>query len=155
MIKAYIASRLSRKDEMQEIADRLRIVDIENISSWVTGAHDYVGVPDDRIPVADQANFAQEDLREIRQADMFLVFTDKPGRGGSRGGKHVEMGFALAIGKPIVIIGPLENIFYSWASVQKDSRHYEDLDAFIDDWVTYASYRRSHWAEFVRLLPWR
>ena len=153
MINLYLAARFSRKEEMAGVADRLRNVDLNNIATWVTGAHDYTGVPDEHIPVSAQADFAAEDLQEIHRADIVMVFTDPPGHGGSRGGKHFEAGFALALGKPIVVIGPLENVFFSYlATKEHRARHYEDLDAFIADWSPYAGYRRSHWHDFGRFM---
>ncbi len=35
------------------------------------------------------------------------------GSGYSRGGRHVEAGYALAKGKYLVLVGPRENVFYS------------------------------------------
>lgn len=155
MVKVYLAARFSRKQELAEVADRLRTIDLDNIATWVTGAHDYTGVPDEHIPVQAQAEFAAEDLAEIHRADMVIVFTDEPGQGGSRGGKHFEAGFALALQKPMVIIGPLENVFFSYLATREHrARHYDDLDTFIDDWRAYAGFRRSHWHKFERFMPW-
>jgi hypothetical protein len=32
--------------------------------------------------------------------------------GNSRGGRHVEFGYALGARKAIMVVGPLENVFY-------------------------------------------
>lgn len=55
---------------------------------------------------------AIDDVEDIRNCDVFVVFTvdgDTPTR---RGGRHWETGFAYGIGKPVFICGPKENIFH-------------------------------------------
>ena len=56
--------------------------------------------------------FASEDLEDIRRADVVICFTEEPRSNNSRGGRHVEFGYALGLGKTIVIVGPRENVFY-------------------------------------------
>jgi hypothetical protein len=58
-----------------------------------------------------RARFAAEDLDDISESDYLIAFTESAGTGHSRGGRHVELGFALALGIPVHIIGPRENIF--------------------------------------------
>ena len=105
MIKSvYIASRYGRRQEMLVYAKRLREVGVEVTSRWVEGLHD--GLPD--------AVCAYDDLRDIDKAEALVSFTETPGDipGRSRGGRHVEFGYALAKGKELHIVGPRENVFH-------------------------------------------
>jgi hypothetical protein len=42
--------------------------------------------------------------------------------GGGKGGRHVEYGLALGLGKRLIICGPRENIFHTLPQVE----HYPD-----------------------------
>lgn len=51
------------------------------------------------------------DIDDLRSSDAVIVFTEDSSVGYTTGGRHVELGFALAIHKPICIVGPRENVF--------------------------------------------
>ena len=53
-------------------------------------------------------SYCRMDLDDIDRADVFLMFTDSP---STSGGRHTELGYALAREKVVMIIGPRENIF--------------------------------------------
>lgn len=55
---------------------------------------------------------ALDDLADIVSADVMVFFSENPECAQVRGGRHVEFGYALACGKPIVVCGPRENIFH-------------------------------------------
>ena len=54
------------------------------------------------------ANYCRVDLDDIDRADIFVMFTDTP---STSGGRHTELGYAIAREKVIFIVGPRENIF--------------------------------------------
>lgn len=56
-------------------------------------------------------HFATEDVADVLAADTLVAFTEPPRASASRGGRHVELGLALAAGKHVVVIGPRENVF--------------------------------------------
>jgi len=58
-----------------------------------------------------RAKFAAEDIADVQSADMMIAFTEEPRSCASRGGRHVELGMAIAYGIPVTIIGPRENLF--------------------------------------------
>jgi nucleoside 2-deoxyribosyltransferase len=63
-------------------------------------------------PVAAAAA-AATDLQELSAADAFVAITegaDAPKFG--RGGRQVEFGAALALGKRMLVIGPVEHVFH-------------------------------------------
>lgn len=98
-MKTYFAARWERREEIRELVRGL-----PSTSRWL---YDDVG--------------AQADLDDIRAADCLCLFTET----GSfpRGGRMVEFGYAMALGKRLVVVGPDENIFTSIA---------EKYDTFLD-----------------------
>jgi len=61
------------------------------------------------------------DLAEIRECDVMIHFSEKPGTpGAARGGRLVELGMAEALGKRIIVVGPgPENIFHQLPGVAR------------------------------------
>lgn len=128
MTTIYLASRFSRKRELQGYAHRLDAIGLMVTSRWLgDGAHEWTGVPDHEIPPVAQAAFAREDIEDIEKADLFVLFTEPVGQHGTRGGRFVEFGYALALGKRCVVIGPHENVFCHVA------RQYDTFEAFLGD----------------------
>jgi nucleoside 2-deoxyribosyltransferase len=60
------------------------------------------------------ANYCRVDLDDIDRADIFIMFTDSP---STSGGRHTELGYALAREKVIIVVGPRENIFQAGEAV--------------------------------------
>lgn len=113
----YLAARFSRFDELNRYREELAELGIEVSSRWLDGGHEWVGTPDDEIPVDELRRFAMEDIDDILASDLLVCFTEPPKSGPARGGRHVEFGIALALGKPILCVGYIENVFYSLPSV--------------------------------------
>jgi hypothetical protein len=114
----YFAARFSRlpelieyKHEIEALAPALE-AEVTVNSRWLLGGHEWVGTPDEEIPVEHNAGFAQDDIDDLMAADLIVCFTESPRSGPARGGRHVEMGYALAKGKPILTVGHRENVFY-------------------------------------------
>ena len=130
MITYYLAGRYSRKIEFAEIAKKIEdTLGYCCSSSWLTELEK----PDSTLDqvASDRLTFyALRDLHDILQADFTLFFAEDPLIGTPRGGRHVEFGYALAQKKPIVIIGPKENIFH-YLPADFDITHYNTVEAFI------------------------
>lgn len=54
---------------------------------------------------------ALRDMREIREADLLIIDTVDV---TERGGREWEIGYAQALGKPIVKVGPNRNVFHQF-----------------------------------------
>lgn len=145
----YLAARYSRLNEMQQWREKLTTYGHEVTSRWVNGAHQ---VDDQGKPIGPQGEatvegdvdgsmdvtaeeeairlkFLRDDLDDIVAADMLVAFTEGPRTGPTRGGRHVEFGYALAIADlrlkrqsaglfsvvtnpmDVVVVGPRENLF--------------------------------------------
>jgi nucleoside 2-deoxyribosyltransferase len=108
-VKIYIAGRYSRRDEFREVAKQLIEMGHEVTSRWL----DEEISPDHTMSdlTADySAKAARHDLDDIDEAAVVLFFAEDVMT--PRGGRHVEFGYALAMGKFIYVIGPRENIFH-------------------------------------------
>ena len=123
--KVYLAARYSRIGEVNNYADKLREAGYEVTSRWLLGIHqlhegaEAVDVPAPSVPIESRP-FAQDDLDDVRRSHVVISFTERPHvNGGSRGGRHVEFGMALAWGKRLLIVGPRENVFHTLPQVQQ------------------------------------
>jgi nucleoside 2-deoxyribosyltransferase len=108
-LKIYIAGSYYRKPEFQKIAVTLRDCGHLITSSWLDRRD---AANDEALSADQQARVAAEDLVDIRNADAVLSFTEPPESGNKRGGRHVELGLALAWGKTCLIIGEQEHVFH-------------------------------------------
>ena len=55
---------------------------------------------------------AVQDLIDVDNADVLVVYTEPYGTPVSGGGRHVETGYALGKGKTVLVVGPHENVFH-------------------------------------------
>jgi hypothetical protein len=124
--RIYLASAFSRNPEMRDIRDRLEALGHKVVSTW----HD-IQDGDAKEALFDEqlqndpghcAGFAITDLYQIEaMADTVVSFTG----GGGRGGRHVEHGYAMGLGKDTIIVGPREHVFHCLM------RQYDTTDEFL------------------------
>lgn len=55
---------------------------------------------------------ARKDLEDVAAADVLLALNPADYENAGTGGRHVELGYALALGKKIALIGNRSNIFH-------------------------------------------
>lgn len=101
-MKIYLAANYSAHPQMREVAKTLAEHGHEVTSEWITGTHSG----------HDHAHYAQIDLRDVDAADAMIFFSAAPPGSRTRGGKHVEFGYALAKGKRIFVVGEHANVFH-------------------------------------------
>jgi hypothetical protein len=106
-MRVYLAARYSRKDEMEGYKDVLQREGIEVVSRWHDQSH-----------VLDPVKAADIDLVDLSTSDVLVAFAEEA-RGGSRGGRHVEFGFALASGMGIILVGEPEHVFHHLEEVHR------------------------------------
>lgn len=116
-MKVYLASRYSTKDIIKGCAKELRDIGIEVTSSWLEEPHG-PEVQLTQISGEESTQYAYRDLVDISSADILVFFSVDPTIATIRGGRHVEYGYALGIRKPILVVGPKENIFHSLSEVK-------------------------------------
>lgn len=124
----YLAGRYATHPEMQTRRDDLNQLGYYVTSRWINGGHEWVGVPDEEMPVELGRRFAQEDLLDMNAADIVICFTEEPRTKMGWGGRHVEFGWAVARGKAVAVVGPRENVFYCLGGIAHFDTWQECLD---------------------------
>lgn len=134
-MKIYLAARYSRREELCGYRDQLRALGHHVQARWLDGEHQ---ISDSGTPIGNQgealvegddggtsaeacalrAKFAQDDWEDVNAAEVVICFTEPPRSNASRGGRHVELGIALANRALVVVVGYRENIFCWLPQVQ-------------------------------------
>ena len=132
----YLAARYSRLEELNGYAKDLRGIGHEVKARWLKGSHqlhknaDLVEAATQSVPIEGRP-FAVDDYEDVCKADALIAFSEAPRQvGASRGGRHVEFGVALALGKRVIVVGPRENIFHTLPQVEHFWLWPSALDAF-------------------------
>lgn len=130
-MKIYLAARYSRRAELCSYRFQLELLGHTVTSRWLNGTHELDGsVFSVEASRKDRERFAIEDQDDVMAADMLIAFTEKPRSSNSRGGRHVELGMALASPDMItVVIGPRENVFCCLPKVDV----YDSFEDFVKD----------------------
>lgn len=123
--KFYLCGRYGRKEELQECAIELRNMGHIVVSSWVDFDDN---LNECNLSDKEKCEIAMIDIEDLESADILVVFSEEENSTQKgRGGRHVEMGMAIALRKDIDVIGPKENIF-----------HYADIEIkHYDNWTDY------------------
>lgn len=108
-MKIYLAARYLRRDELREYRRKLKELGHEVTSRWLDERKDAASTVHD-VTEAEHIKIALRDLEDVAAADMFVVFNNEKGM-KKRGGHHVEMGYAMAKGKKLVVLEEKENTF--------------------------------------------
>jgi hypothetical protein len=119
-MKIYLAATYSRNAEMRGIRDQLEALGHEVTSRWI----DQHGGNVPESIVAEKLNaspvecypYAEADVTDLKVADTVILFTSADG--GGQGGRHVEFGLAIGLGKRLIIVGPRENVFHTLPQVE-------------------------------------
>jgi len=138
-MKIFLSGTFRRRADLQELAAEIEAHGHEITSSWLkpeTDKHD-----DNSQDPADWRKWGEMDLRDIDRSEMFVLVTEptyeleqyysilgKTLNGMKRGGRHFEMGYAAAMGKIVVILGPYENVFHPLFDYR-----YDTLDELLFD----------------------
>ena len=138
-MKIYLAARYSRMEELRGYADELVAAGHVITSRWISGGN---GIPETADVDMESQRFALEDYRDLSAADTVISWTEPPRvESTARGGRHVEFGLALAMGKRLVVVGPRENLFHTMPNVYQ-----------FDEWgpAVLDTLYESDWARAVR-----
>lgn len=115
-MRVYLAAPYAARDRVRLYRDELTRLGVKVTSSWLHESHDIndgtigaaTALDDDTV-----SKHAVQDFDDIRYSDLLVLFTEKAvDVDRSTGGRHVETGYALALGKPIIVVGEPENVFH-------------------------------------------
>lgn len=112
--KAYVAAPYELRVEAQLTRLKLEAKGYGVTSRWLT-------VLDE-----DSPEMAEVDIEDIEAANELVLVNPEHFRRTGTGGRHVEVGYALALGKKITIVGVRSNLFHMLPSVRVVDR-LEDL----------------------------
>ncbi len=132
-MKIYLAGRFSKRHVLNRIGNELQALGHIITSRWTLPNNDHINPAGMSEQAADveRRRFAMEDIEDIHACDCVISLMEAP-RGNGRGGRHIEFGIALALGKKMIIIGPRETVFHHLDEVE----HYETVDQFLKDyWI--------------------
>lgn len=114
--KIYLAAAYQRIDEMRGVRDVLGALGYQVTSRWIDqrGKGEGLGTADLADNPEQGIQYAELDLEDLRAAETVISFTGASGRGG----RHVEFGAALALGKHLIIVGPREHVFHTLPAIE-------------------------------------
>lgn len=117
MKNIYLMARYQRHREMQGVALCLRQLGYHVTSRWILGGHQASDAAIGTGTLGDfERQLATDDVEDLRVADLCIGFSE-PLHTPSRGGRHVELGMALAWGKRIIVVGGHEHLFHVLPSI--------------------------------------
>jgi hypothetical protein len=113
MRSVYFAARYSRREELNGYRAELEALGFEVVSRWLSTE------PRERSEYSDEdwRHLALLDQENVLAADMLVCFTE-PAQAGGNGGRHVEVGMALALGRRVIVIGRREHIFHHLPEIE-------------------------------------
>src|SRR5882672_5565887 len=112
---AYLASRFDYGPQLKTWRANLGKLHCNVTSTWF---EEQPHKADEQLTQAQKRPFADRDLRQIRQADFFIQWNLREHYENDRTcGRHIEFGFAVAMGKLIILIGESRSVFHSYADV--------------------------------------
>lgn len=117
VMRVYIAAPFQERQQAQALMAKIEAAGISVTSSWLK--------QDDEL--SDQ--FARQDLKDVAYADALVALNPDGYADRGTGGRHVEFGYALALGKRIVLVGARTHIFHYLSEVRQaaDAVHAVDV----------------------------
>ena len=111
MIKFYIAAKFKARHRLKAHHQRIESLGLVNVCPWFLLDTDE-SADDDSLggySREESAEMADRDLSAVREADIFIIDTIDQ---SETGGREVELGCALTLGKIILHVGPVRNLFH-------------------------------------------
>jgi nucleoside 2-deoxyribosyltransferase len=101
MARVYIAARGQDQAKARELREALVSYGIGSTARWI-----------DQSLANESHDEAQQDIDDVRMADVLVVLKPKASHLHTTGGHHVETGLAMAYGIPVLLLGEVENVFH-------------------------------------------
>jgi nucleoside 2-deoxyribosyltransferase len=103
----YISAPYSLRSIARDALEEFAVAGIECTARWIS----------DESSATISPEWAQHDLDDVRAADALVALNPAEWTNSGTGGRHVELGVALTLGKPVYLVGARSNIFHHHQSV--------------------------------------
>ena len=107
MIICYVAARWETKDDADKLRDALAERGIGCTSRWLEEEPSLGDVPEEK-----KILVAGMDALDVRRAQALVLWNPPEKHRQGTGGCHVEVGMALALGIPVLVVGGGSNVFH-------------------------------------------
>jgi nucleoside 2-deoxyribosyltransferase len=116
-IRVYLAGRYARRSELRTVAEELRDHGYEVTSRWL---FEDASIPEGVLaPQGRALEVAEMDFEDVRCSDMCIAFTEHRDSPQGKGGRHTELGVALALDQDVILIGPREHVFHCISGIKQ------------------------------------
>lgn len=132
-MRIYICARSEDLEVGRVYRDKLQANGHVVTSRWLNGLVGLGAVPAPGKASDDLQNAANMDLEDIDKADCVLAINPKSAHRSGTGGRHVEVGYALARSVPVVLVGERENVFHHLQGVREVPEIDDVVRLFQDD----------------------
>jgi nucleoside 2-deoxyribosyltransferase len=103
--RVYVAAPYPERDAARRVAQALEQAGLDVTSTWV------------RQDDAPSDASARRDLADLARADVLVALNPAAWADRGTGGRHVEFGYALALGKALVVVGVRSHVFHELPAV--------------------------------------
>ena len=117
-MKFYLAAKFSRREEMEQKANELETYGFKPNCRWVFGGEEGL----------TRRDICMLDLEDVEESDLIVLFTHPRAEPQPGGGRFVEFGYAMALSKKLVVIGPEENVFLTHPDISR----YDTWEEFLE-----------------------
>ncbi len=118
----YFASKYSNLDALNEIKEKLEATPHNHVNSrWLHGGH--TGGT-----TGDKRRYAEDDMLDIERATTTVVFELPIGKAEPSTGRAFELGYAVALGKRVVLVGEKRSVFHYLSGIE----HYATVEEFLE-----------------------
>ena len=105
-MRIYVSASYPRIEEARKVASALNALGHEVTSKWLESKASIYRADS---WLAERQAAAKMDLEDVSHAEAMVVLT---GDTLTKGGRHGEVGMAVAMGMPVMLIGPREMVFH-------------------------------------------
>lgn len=130
-VKVYIAAPFPLRAEAVKLMQFLEAAGHAVTSTWLR-------VQD--MPDSDAA--ARLDLADVRAADALVALNPPGWETKGTGGRHAELGAALTLGRPVVLLGVRSNTFHHHSDVEAVATRDQVLEILTRMWAGQVAERR-------------
>lgn len=106
LVRVYIAAPYQLKDEALALRRRLILLGVYVTARWLLETEE------------NSARSAQLCLDDVDDAAIVLAISPEAWANRGTGGRHVELGYAIARGKRVIVIGHRTNVFHYHAEIE-------------------------------------